>query len=303
MTEPQPPRTQQAFLAHVRASAGQLGPAEKRVAETLIAHLEEIADLATSQIAQRAETSAATVVRTCQRLGYSGYHALKAEMTRLRYLRDRESQPSAQQAEADDARNHSSIIDRVLTTAQSDLASAAALLDRNAFDRAVDALASAQRILFVGSGESATPAQDAALRFTMGGRQAVAPVETLSQQFTARLLSAEDTCVAISFSGANRHTLDAVSAARSAGARIISITSSGVSPLARRADISLATGSPTQETEVFVGRIAHTLVLNALNLAVQHQSGEPTFGPSQALVDVFARTLRPEDTDEPATET
>lgn len=294
MTAPQPPRTQQAFLAHVRASAGQLGPAEKRVAETLIAHLDEITELATSQIAQRAETSAATVVRTCQRLGYSGYHALKAEMTRFHYLRVEATPNGAAPAEASE---QSSIIDRVLSTAQADLASAAALLDRRAFAHAVEALTGAQRILFVGSGESATPAQDAALRFTMGGRQAVAPIDTLSQQFTARLLSAEDACVAISFSGANRHTLDAVSAARSAGARIISITSSGVSPLAQRADISLATGSPTQDTEVFVGRIAHTLVLNALNLAVQHQSGEPTFGPSQALVDVFARTLRPADDD------
>lgn len=74
-------------------------------------------------------------------------------------------------------------------------------------------------------------------------------------------------------------------------------------PLARRADISLATGSPTQDTEVFVGRVAHTLVLNALNLGGQHRSGEPTFGPSQALVDDFARTLRPEDTDESTAET
>lgn len=292
MTDLSPPRTHQAFIAHVRASAGQFGAAEKRVAEALVSDIDEITTLATSHIARRAQTSAATVVRTCQRLGYSGYNALKAELTRFQYLQASTVDANTPSTDIDAP---STIIDRVFSTAQADLASAVTLLDRESFDRAVDVLSSAQRILFVGSGESATPAQDAALRFTMGGRQAVAPVETLSQQFTARLLSKEDACVAISFSGANRHTLDAVSAARSAGARIISITSSGVSPLAQRADVSLATGSPTQETDVFVGRIAHTLVLNALNLAIQQESGEPAFGPSQDLIDVFARTLRPEN--------
>lgn len=296
MTQSLPPRTAETVLAHLRSAASQLGPAEKRVAEALVTSFDSIAHTSAAQIAQEAATSAATVVRACQRLGYSGFQELRVEIARYAYATERDNgRHGSESAASHDASE--ALISQVFSTAVSDLKATSAMLDRNAFTRAVSILASAETIVLVGSGESAIPAQDAALRFTMGGRTAIAPADTLSQQFTARLLGPLDACIAVSYSGANRHTLDSVSAAHSAGAQVIAVTSSGLSPLAEQADAILVTGSPTAQTEVLVTRIAHTLVLNALNLAVQQHSGEPTFGPSQDLTEVFARTLET-DTDQ-----
>lgn len=309
-----PPLTQftaPGLLAHLRSSATSLVPAERRVAEVLVAKLEEIPGYSAMDVARAAGCSTATVVRACQRLGFSGYQQFRTEVTRhthaLAGLRPVGSRVMAVQdasaeapdgydenAAAGDSSEQEALLDRVFTAAREDLQTTQSMLDRSEFARAVAMLSGAGAILLLGTGGSAIPAQDAALRFTMAGRQATAPSDVLAQQFTARLLGPQDVCVAISFSGANLHTLAAVDAAKQAGARVIAVTSTGLSPLAKESDVCLVTGTASTESEILASRVAHTLVLNALNLAVQQRAGQAGFGPSAALAGLLSKTLRAE---------
>ena len=249
------------------------------------------------------------MVRACQRLGFTGYQQFRTEITRHAVALV-ELESGAQENRRDDVdpgsgaalREESAalcspggqkgLLEQVFAAAHADLQATQAMLDRVEFTRAVDMLSTAGTILMLGTGGSSIPAQDAALRFTMAGRQATAPGDVLAQQFTARLLEREDVCVAISFSGANRHTLDAVDAARLAGARVVAVTSTGLSPLAKLADACLVTGTASAASEILSSRVAHMLVLNALNLAVQQRAGQPGFGPSKALAGLLSRTLQ-----------
>lgn len=180
---------------------------------------------------------------------------------------------------------------QVLAAASADVRHIETMLDRATFDRAVAKLAAASRILLVGTGGSAIPAQDAALRLTMSGRTAIAPQDVLGQQFAARLLKPADVCVAVSYSGANRHTLQAVRAARQAGAEVIAVTNAGSSELAKAAEVVLVTGAQNVQGEIRATRIGHILVLNALNLALQRVSGQAAFGPADELSELLSGTL------------
>ncbi|MGP5123578.1 MurR/RpiR family transcriptional regulator [Glutamicibacter ardleyensis] len=309
MTPPQTHMTAPAILAHLRSAAMALVPAERRVAEVLLARLAEVPGYSAQDVAGAAGCSTATVVRACQRLGFTGYQQFRTEITR-HAVALAELDPGARENRRDDVEpgpgavlredsvapglpgDQEKLLEQVFAAAHEDLQATQAMLDRAEFTRAVDMLSTAGTILMLGTGGSSIPAQDAALRFTMAGRQATAPSDVLAQQFTARLLEREDVCVAISFSGANRHTLDAVDAAQLAGARVVAVTSTGLSPLAKLADACLVTGTASAASEILSSRVAHMLVLNALNLAVQQRAGQPGFGPSKALAGLLSRTLQ-----------
>lgn len=287
MSHQSTPKTRRSLIGHLRAAIPQLSPTEQRVVETLLSDPNEMAQSSAMVIAQKANTSSATVVRTTQKLGYSGYNALRSEVIRLGMQQSDSSIGPQESAPASD-----DVMDEVFATAVDELHTASDTLDRQQFSDALDILDSAEKILFIGSGESSMPAQEAALRFMMYGRDASAPTDVLQQQFGARLLTARDVVVAVSFSGANKHTLEAIETAKISHVPVIGITSTTLSPLTELADVLLVVASPTLATEPLVGRIAHSLVLNGLNLAVLRRQQPEAFGPSDALADVFARTLK-----------
>lgn len=274
------------MIGHLRAAIPRLSPTEQRVVEALLSDPNEIAQSSALFIAKKANTSSATVVRTTQKLGYSGYTALRSDVIRLGMQQSEHliGAPKSAPAPGD-------VMDEVFFTAIEELQTASDTLDRHQFSDAVSILDSARKILFIGSGESSMPAQEAALRFMMYGRDASAPTDVLQQQFAARLLTPRDVVVAVSFSGANKHTLEAVDTAKISHAPVIGITSTTLSPLTEVADVLLIVSSPSLATEPLVGRIAHSLVLNGLNQAVLRQHPDAP-GPSVALADVFVRTLK-----------
>ena len=282
------PKTRRALIGHLRTSRSRLSPTEQRVVEVLLADTKRIAASSALEIAQEAGTSSATVVRTTQKLGYAGYNALRNDVIRFGM---QEPKGVAQDDTTGGDATHN-VMDHVFSTAVQELQTVSDTLDRIQFADAVEVLDAAHKIMFIGSGESSMPAQEAALRFMMHGRDAVAPTDVLQQQFGSRLLTPRDALVAVSYSGANKHTLEAVEAARMSGVPVIGITSIARAPLADLSDVLLVMASPTAASEPLIGRIAHSLVLNGLNQAVSQQRPPQAFGPSEALADVFARTLK-----------
>lgn len=277
------PKTRRSLIGHLRAAIPQLSPTEQRVVEALLFDIDRIAHSSALVIAKTAKTSSATVVRTTQKIGYTGYNGLRSEVIRL----------GMQEPGIDSwAPSGDDVMDEVFETAAHELRTASDTLDRQQFSQAVDTLDAAKKILFIGSGESSMPAQEAALRFMMYGRDASAPTDVLQQQFGARLLTERDAVVAVSFSGANKHTLEAVETAKITRVPVIGITSTSLSPLAELTNTLLVVASPTTSTDPLVGRMAHSLVLNGLNQAVLRRQQPQAFGPSDALADVFAQTLQ-----------
>ncbi len=115
------------------------------------------------------------------------------------------------------------------------------------------------------------------MRLTAVGRPAEVIADAIAQQIAARQLSTADVCIVVSGSGANAASVRAAEAARSAGARVLALTSFASSPLADRADRSLVitpTGVSFREELAHTSRVAHAAFVEAFVDAVAGVLGE-----------------------------
>lgn len=251
--------------ARVRALLPSLVPSEVRVAQLFLDDPRGVIHLSVTEVAAAAGSSASTVVRCCQRLGYPGFQDLKLALAQ-------ESVPPLQRLQGDIAEGDgpAEVLAKVFAAGADALREAASTVDPDAFAQAVAALAAAHRVLFVGVGSSAPPAQDAAYRFLTIGLRTEAPADVHVQHVSARLLGPDDVCVAVSHTGSTRETLATAAAAATAGATVITVTSFLRSPLTDVARISLVAGSreTSFRVEAMASRIAHLTVLDALFVAV-----------------------------------
>ena len=69
-------------IATIRSLLPSLLPTEQAVAAVLLARSADIVELSSQQVADLAGASRATVVRTCQSLGYTGYQQLRVLLAR-----------------------------------------------------------------------------------------------------------------------------------------------------------------------------------------------------------------------------
>ena len=68
-------------LARLGTLAPSLRESERKIADYILTHPDEITYMSITELAERTDTSEATVIRFAQRLGYSGYAALKIALT------------------------------------------------------------------------------------------------------------------------------------------------------------------------------------------------------------------------------
>ncbi|WDH79079.1 MurR/RpiR family transcriptional regulator [Microbacterium esteraromaticum] len=242
--------------ARVRAAASALGPSEGRVAAVIMERPDDVVDWSAAELAAAAGTSTATVIRACQSLGFRGFQHLRLELARSAPLTPRDSDPVAAGGTFDDA------VDALRLAQES--------VDPERVDAATAALRGAGRVVLVGNGFSGPPLQDLAMRLSSVGRAVEAPVDPLAQQFAVHSLSADDVCLALSYSGANVQTLRACTAASERGATVVLVTSYSRSPLGRLADIVIATGpvGSAHDLDPYLARLGHTVVLHTLHGAL-----------------------------------
>lgn len=254
-----------AVMATVRSVMPSLHASDARVARVILDEPDAIIYRSVSEVAEAAQTSTATVVRCAQKLGFRGFHDLKLALARERATfeaKERQSSPPADPRLADLA--------QVIAAGAQTVQDAAALVDPDAFDATVSAIAGARRVLFAGIGTSAPLTQDAAYRFSAIGIRGESYGDAHVQHLQARLLGRSDVCVAVSHTGSTQETLEVVRAARRGGALTVAITSFARSPLTEIVDHVIVAG--TREVsfrlEAMASRLAHLVLLDALLVSV-----------------------------------
>ncbi|MWV58753.1 MurR/RpiR family transcriptional regulator [Rathayibacter sp. VKM Ac-2754] len=266
------------LLARIRAGASQLGPSERRVAAVVLASPHEVVEWSTSELATAAQASAATVIRACQKLGFRGFQHLRLELAR--------ATPAAQPQGRDEI---GSVFDAAVTALRIGQES----LDREAVDRAVGLIAGARRLVLVGNGFSGPPLQDAAMRLSTLGRSVEAPGDVLAQQFAAHSLRPGDVCLAVSYSGANAHTLTACRAAADRGADVVAVTGFGRSPIVRLCTVALVAAPAGGEEGVdpFLSRLNQSVVLHVLHALLARRIGSAGAEMQQVVAGALADEL------------
>ncbi|WP_261574250.1 MurR/RpiR family transcriptional regulator [Frankia gtarii] len=249
------------IMEHVRAHSASLSAAEQRVARAILSDPVGVVHLSVSDLAQIAGSSPATVVRFCQALGLRGFQELKLALAR-------ESIPAERQLldEIEPGDGPAEVTSKVLSGAANALQSAAQSVNSEAMGQVAELLGDARRIVFAAVGTSASLAGDVAYRFTTIGLDASFAADVHIQHVTARMLTAEDLCFAISHTGSTVETLATVRAAAAAGAATVALTSFATSPLTELVDHVLVAGSreTAYRIEAMTSRIVHLTILDAL---------------------------------------
>jgi len=278
-------------IATIRSRMPTLQPTEQAVAAVLLERTTEIVELNSQQVADAAGASRATVVRTCQSLGFAGYQQLRVLLARDAGYRAAAAGGTPDSVNPSDPASvvHATFLHVAATAAQMP-----ALLSADAVGRAVDTLATAHRLLVVGNGLSAPLASDIAARMTSIGRPAEAPTDVMNQQITARLLSEVDAILVISGSGANTSSVRAAAAARAAGAAVLAITAFDRTPLTELATVSLIATMPDltfREEITLTSRLPQAILIEAIVAALTLRLGESAVAAKALALDALSDNL------------
>ena len=254
----------------LQAAYGSLKRAERRGADFLLAHADQVGGLLIGEFATRAGCSEPTAVRLARLLGYEGYPDMRAAF-------------AAGSAEASGVEYETirpgddplAVLRKVFDSTVASVRDTRASIDPAAFMRAVDLLVAAGRVMFAGVGDAALVALEAHQRFVRIGVSSAASLDLDLQLIQAAQLGKGDALVVFSHSGRSRSVLEVVRVAGRAGAAVIAVTNFPVSPIAKRADLLLQTSafSTTPTGEVISKRVTELCVLEALHLNVLLRKG------------------------------
>ena len=221
-------------LPILRGSYVNMTRTEKRIADYVSAHTNEMMERTISEIAAAVGSSEITILRFCKKLGFSGLQSFKIALAAELYA---QTETVYQDIHAEDS--HETIARKVFRNIADGLMDTMKLLDHTALAHAAEMLSAARRIAVYGFGNSATVCRDIETRFLRFGMTVQAYSDAHQQATSASLLTEKDAVIAVSHTGATLELLDSVRTAKQAGAAIIVITSHVNSPLAKLGDVVL----------------------------------------------------------------
>ncbi|MEV8047125.1 MurR/RpiR family transcriptional regulator [Streptomyces griseoluteus] len=262
-------------LARIHAALPSLPPSERRVADAVLSDPGKAAELSITALAERAETSVATVMRFCRAIEITSYPqlrlALAASAAREYALGGGRPVPGTDIGANDTLRE---ITDKIIYSEVRALEDTGAELDVEALGKAVDAVCRARRIDIFGVGASAFVGQDLHQKLHRLGHIVFTWADRHAALTASALLTAEDVVVGISHSGETEDTVEPLQAAAKRGATTIALTNVPDSTLARTADVVLV--ACARETSLrsgaTVSRIAQLALVDCLFVGVAQRS-------------------------------
>ena len=272
------------ILTVIQENMSTFSKGQKRIANYILESYDKAAFMTASRLGKTVSVSESTVVRFAAELGYDGYPSMQRSLQKM--IRNRLT--SVQRIEVSNDRiGDQDLLSSVL---QSDIEKIRLTLeevDRQSFDRAVDAIVSARKIYIMGVRSSASLATFLSFYFNLIFDNVISvAANTASEVFETMLrVGAEDVVIGVSFPRYSSRTVQAMNFARDRGATTIAITDSEASPLA---PISTYTLKARSDMASFVDSLVAPLSLvNALLVAVSRKKNDDLAHTFQTLEDIW----------------
>ncbi len=253
----------------IKVLQNEMGKAEKKVAQWILDHPEEILPLSISELAEAVGCGEATVFRFARHLGFAGYQDLKISLAR----ETKSTMVNVNMTPEDSAYE---IYEKVCNDIYCALERTKKSLSADVLQQAADSIMSAGRIVIFGLGNSAAMAQDMAHKLLRIGYTVFAYTDNHMQMIAAAHLQEGDVAIGISHSGSSKDVIEALQIARSHGAKTICITNKGKSPILKHSDLVLYTSSEETKYNVLAlnSRIAQLSIIDALYFYIVYQQSE-----------------------------
>jgi DNA-binding MurR/RpiR family transcriptional regulator len=259
----------QDLVHRIEQRAASLPPAERRIAEVVLADPAAAAFATVAELGRRASTSGATVVRLAERLGYGGWADLQEQVRRgvgqqLRPATERIREHAKGDVLRATAEREADNVHRTLDA-----------VEPEAFDRAVALLADRKRAIYVVAGAAEAGVGLLAADALDLLRPDVRVVNGAAVQVARQLahVAAGDVVLAVDLRRYERWVLNAVGQATDRGASVVAVTDSVLSPLARDAVATFVVAA--EGAGPFDSHVGTLALLNALTSGVARRLRAP----------------------------
>ncbi|MCI8276175.1 MAG: MurR/RpiR family transcriptional regulator [Lachnospiraceae bacterium] len=253
----------------IRENYQQMFAAEKKVADYILAHPDEVVSASVSELAELSGVSDATVIRMCKHLGYQGFYQMKINLARdlgqhqlVGYRGDQNNPDTAKEILQGIARN---------------LLNTASRLDMNVVLNSAKLIRECETVHAVAVGNTSPVAIDLGFRL---GRLGIRTSSALIPEYFLSNISLgtrRDVIVAVSHSGSSRQVIQALELGKEKGMKSIAITGAARSPVSQIADYTMYVPVEDPLFSEF-GAISHVYamaVIDALLYFVANAEREP----------------------------
>jgi len=253
------------ILTAIQRQMGSLSKGQKRIAGYIAKSYDKAAFMTASRLGKTVGVSESTVVRFAVELGFDGYPSMQKALQGL----VRNQLTSVQRIEAaNDLIGSQDVVSKVLQSDIETLRMTNELLDRKAFEEAVNAILNAKNIYIVGVRSSAALASflNFYLRNMMDNVKLVEST-AISEMFEQLVhISPEDVVIGISLPRYSSRTIKAMRFCRNSGATVVAVTDSVQAPAAGIAQYVLAAKSDM--VSIVDSLVAPLSLINALIVAI-----------------------------------
>lgn len=238
---------------------------QRSIATYILNHYEKAAYMTAAKLGQAAGVSESTVVRFAFELGFDGYPELQQELSEM----IKNKLTSLQRIEvATEQIGDADVLEKVLNIDIDKIKKTLEETSREDFNGAVNALVNCGSIYILGSRSASILARFLALYFNLMFDSVKLIHTTSSSEMFEQImrLKENDIIIGISFPRYSKKTVKAMEFAKKSNAKVIAITDSPSSPLAKQADFFLQARS---DMASFVDSLVAPLsLINALIVAV-----------------------------------
>lgn len=243
-------------IENIKLNVAELFAAERKVADYVLNHVEEVVHLNVGELSKICLVSEATIVRMCKHLGYKGFYQLKIMLAhnigKNKIIGDDNIQINTA------VEFFKGIANNMYTIAQT--------IDNDTLQECVELIAKSNTVHIIAAGNTIPSAMDFAFRL---GRIEIATTSSFSDELelsSINLARYGDIVIGISHSGGSSAVIKAFNIARLKGITTIAVTDMLDCPANKIADYTLSSGIEASKIYVF-GAESHintSAVLDAL---------------------------------------
>ena len=238
-------------IENIKHNFEELFPAEKKTAQYILDHLEEVTLLNISQLAKKAHASEASIVRMAKHLGYNGFFQMRLLLSNDVAQKD------------SDMLNNAPLLtsEKIFSACANRIRSLSSFISTNDLLCAAKLICEARICHIIGAGNTIPIASDLGFRLQRNGQSCM--YSSLPEQYfnNIALGDSSDLVIAISRSGASTQVLKALSLAKKKEMKILVITADPNSQIMDFSDAILQINDTNEMHDQNVRSDSHLLEL------------------------------------------
>lgn len=250
---------------------------EKELIKYILQYPDEVIKMSVQELAKETFTSPSTVIRLSRKVDFKGFKELKKELIAEVTLRDNNTIPKQKEVNKEDTTK--AIIDKISYRHILSIEETISLMDIQVLDKCVEFMLKAKTVHLFGIGASFLAVKDMQQKMMRVGKACIAFEDYHMQMLQGRNIKAEELAIIFSYSGQTKELIKCVEQIKEIGAKIISVTRFGHSPIADLADYNLyiASNEPLNRSGAMTSRIAQLCMVDMLYTKYINQTYEQAY--------------------------